>query len=1211
MNTKWLVALRSFSALSLVAVAAVSIAWAETVPIDVPTRNKAAYVANAQDIVRTRPEILAEMVFITAALQKSPEPNAGAIRDILVAAKNNWESQRAASYADAFTDEVRMFGAIADVLGDAGGTLGVSAKVLSVAYGGVLSPRFEKYLEQQHQAADRTLAGEWWLTARSERGRKIVEDFYDSCRKSGGNAHICDTIMGSSIEASVADSSAQICGNKPNLGGCNFLQQDTIDINQALGELQKQLATMNGVTKETLETLQYIGKTLGQDTQTLVAWVKSQQASQAEQKAAEVRALHEAKIQIAQGTVSIISSLVGLGNPKLGQQIAVTGNAAIQIADSVSKFMKSAATINRVAGGIQKLQNVASAVLSIANVVGAGLQIMSLFQPGEPSLDAMILEEIWKIGQQIEQLRTEMHGRFDRIDATLNTIYETLTVNFAAIDYNLGKLNGNVADIQKSLLGLEADLNRIQRNLYSFLDTGFRQDLLLEINGSLGYRERTGSPLPFEPQFVNAENTFQTWVTIFASDPLRAGPLQREYTDGAILTELNNLPLASNINYLSQYPSQVLGHPALSSGRLANPMDLAFSAHAWLQLTKENPAHATRIAPYRLEEIQSTALKLNDALAKIPNKALFTALLQDYRNQIGHFDDAMKHALATYQNTSGLRIAGLDLWGGANQSINYIPPISEVLSTQVTLGISPPTNWVQLFGIPKPFLIADYLGENIKLYVTDSPRWVDVSAPGPLCLQTASLEFTITVLYQGRIIRARKLRSQKTLITQSVTLPYCSNVVFRDPYAALKVGWTGSWGLPPNPSPNLKAQFETDSQAVSSGDDEVQSLQNATTYVEQALRKHQLAFYLQMKDALTTSSGLQEAARRPSGKKLAIESFIALGLPMSMAHNDFLRALLFGPERLPDAELIASLYTDAHTKLEAGQPAPKIDMAAIAKERADALEEVLMTTLDRIAAGEIKEGHPFLEALQLQLSLTAKSFSVPDQFTFTDQTGAGLNTVVVSHAIIVSGINTSVAISVIGGAYSINGGAFTATDGTVANGASVRVRHKSANAYATATNTTLTIGGVTDTFTATTLSQPPVVSMFNNTSQPFADGTPHLLNLDGKGTSLKVSVPTARGLAILFEAKCSVAARDDTTFIDIEVLVDGIAVPPSNVPDNALCTSTGDGALHHWVRAGVNVARNVGAGTHTIQVRGTLRGFVAGEQWQVDDTSVVVIGVVP
>jgi hypothetical protein len=128
--------------------------------------------------------------------------------------------------------------------------------------------------------------------------------------------------------------------------------------------------------------------------------------------------------------------------------------------------------------------------------------------------------------------------------------------------------------------------------------------------------------------------------------------------------------------------------------------------------------------------------------------------------------------------------------------------------------------------------------------------------------------------------------------------------------------------------------------------------------------------------------------------------------------------------------------------------------------------------------------------------------------------------------------------------------------------------------------------------------------------QSFADSLPHVLKLGDGNTSLMFNVFQTKKVVILFNAECSVDAFDDTTWVDIDVLVDGVAVPPSN-GDNAFCTSTGDEQLQHWVRASTYVAKAVAAGSHTVQVRGTLRGFAPGDQWQIDDLSLIVLGADP
>lgn len=92
----------------------------------------------------------------------------------------------------------------------------------------------------------------------------------------------------------------------------------------------------------------------------------------------------------------------------------------------------------------------------------------------------------------------------------------------------------------------------------------------------------------------------------------------------------------------------------------------------------------------------------------------------------------------------------------------------------------------------------------------------------------------------------------------------------------------------------------------------------------------------------------------------------------------------------------------------------------------------------------------------------------PDALVFTDVTIAP-STLAVSNSVTLRGLLGSVAISVSGGEYTIDGGSTWATAaGTVINGDVVRVRHTSASATGTATNTTLTVGDTSDTFTSTT-----------------------------------------------------------------------------------------------------------------------------------------------
>ena len=109
--------------------------------------------------------------------------------------------------------------------------------------------------------------------------------------------------------------------------------------------------------------------------------------------------------------------------------------------------------------------------------------------------------------------------------------------------------------------------------------------------------------------------------------------------------------------------------------------------------------------------------------------------------------------------------------------------------------------------------------------------------------------------------------------------------------------------------------------------------------------------------------------------------------------------------------------------------------------------------------------------------------TTPDVFRFAAQANVALNTLVVSNAVTITGINAPSPISVSGGEYQIDAGtwlkAAAKEAATVTNGQTVRARHTSSASNGTTVSTTVVIGGVSATFDSTTfaaINAPPTIS---------------------------------------------------------------------------------------------------------------------------------------
>ena len=94
--------------------------------------------------------------------------------------------------------------------------------------------------------------------------------------------------------------------------------------------------------------------------------------------------------------------------------------------------------------------------------------------------------------------------------------------------------------------------------------------------------------------------------------------------------------------------------------------------------------------------------------------------------------------------------------------------------------------------------------------------------------------------------------------------------------------------------------------------------------------------------------------------------------------------------------------------------------------------------------------------------------TTPDAFSFAGENDVALASIILSETVTISGINVAASISVSGGEYSIDGGAFTSATGSISNNQSLQLRHTSSSSNSITTITTITVGDYSTTFQSTT-----------------------------------------------------------------------------------------------------------------------------------------------
>jgi hypothetical protein len=126
----------------------------------------------------------------------------------------------------------------------------------------------------------------------------------------------------------------------------------------------------------------------------------------------------------------------------------------------------------------------------------------------------------------------------------------------------------------------------------------------------------------------------------------------------------------------------------------------------------------------------------------------------------------------------------------------------------------------------------------------------------------------------------------------------------------------------------------------------------------------------------------------------------------------------------------------------------------------------------------------------------------------------------------------------------------------------------------------------------------------------FTDSAVHFIPLNNAGSTLLPFVTTTRNqrIVISFNAECSVRANNFSTFVNLDILVDGVAASPSS-DDNAFCSAHGSFLAGGWVSAvSTSVFVVPSPGLHFVRIRGFLgTTFVFPSSWTIDDSSTVIM----
>lgn len=491
----------------------------------------------------------------------------------------------------------------------------------------------------------------------------------DACtrraRKNGSFRQAMDLLISAESGVLFAHSPAQIITNNPALS-CNPTMRALLALSQSTadGRVEISPAAIDGLLTNEMQILHGTVETNRQVHWEILQRQSDLMAYLSDPGLVEAMALHEAArkdpqadlIVAAHASVNTLSALLETRDITRSKQVRALGNCWTALSDASfnwrlnSKFQ----SVNQWNSAL-KFGKLSKGLTAGGGLAGVTMALVAGF--AFPSPEQIMLEEIGKVKQMIFALGTDMHDRFDRVDGSLNNIQTTLNETLDMVN----EVAYEVQQTRQELFGVQLDLHRLERQLFTSFTEQQRQSLKLAVNAALYYENFNSSPMSREiyAEDPNYENTFLTYAADFARGTISSPSsfLPGDLTDGSLQQQFGARPLNANLNYLKAVLTNRLGQSVIGpQPDLANPQDWFVSAYAYLQLALENPGHFRTKS--RLEPIIARGQELRNFLRALTfmvngtniNYDLHTWLLANYEGKLNTFISLVRAQEQQYAN---------------------------------------------------------------------------------------------------------------------------------------------------------------------------------------------------------------------------------------------------------------------------------------------------------------------------------------------------------------------------------------------------------------------------------------------------------------------------------------------------------------------------------------------------------------------------------
>lgn len=896
--------------------------------VSAPLVNRTTWVANANYHVNTKQDYSKVVLaaFLTRAYEDNPKLTAEELLQSLNGAKAGYEAtvktaEGGYRFAQTPLDAMdSMFNLMALSKNPASASLATIGREI-VKWG---SKGVESYLGPLYQ-----VDAQQELLRKNDFAREFqkqeMEHLWDVAQRHPKTVGaVVDAFFGADFNATHDASAAEIFDQNPDFSDHETIQQ----LREGLGpqgEIYVRLNELEDLDKErhqevmgVMSGVQTRLDAIEMEQKDFIEYFKkrdedAEKRQEAEKQAAMVRYENQLILDGSRSGVYVLSTLAGFIDPKVGHVIDVVGNTAIKIVESINRYAEV------LASGVGTLAQGMGAAVLTGNLLGAALGLFSLFGSSGPSPYEIIFDQLGKLSEQIDQLGKQMHERFDRVDQSLNVIYETLVSGIQGVQYNLQQLDEKlnqigettqqiqqqIALIRNQLTDIQGGLSRIQDQLSGFeLDAaayakaGFSLELRERVFSDARWTYRMpNDPMPWERFQSSAEK-----YVAYAQQLAKETPfVSRVNSLDALMLESDFTGILTNLNFWLAFGRNTLGNTNIPAGEVSDPFIWATAAEAYLTLVLDWPEHAGRInVAGDLNGNAAAGDAINRGLPAAEYK-FFETLLSQYRSSYEAYLTALAGRYSLFCSEA-FKGRAYDLWSGIEQARPGSLPSMKPMELLKDLD-SPPPGFVELVR-PSCWMYHELGFGNFEMfyYLNSDVGFSDFVKEKKIFQIPYQVRIQVDVLLKGEYVVSRIHTSPWMVLIEYPSGTFSPPVeeIEKRRIDATTEYFRGNWAV----GEQIREKIAKDGISWSR-EPFTEELERMMTALQQQL------YTTVSRELLQPGTRLFDAGREMEKQCMVLRAYLYLCLPATYPNDDFLQSFFTGGEGLLRPANMSAHYSAA------------------------------------------------------------------------------------------------------------------------------------------------------------------------------------------------------------------------------------------------------------------------------------------------------------